>query len=64
MDMNLQALRGGSKPNVVLYQYDQDREWEIFKNGGSAFARRVGQDQKVFLEAKKKHVACKRCLRI
>ncbi|CAJ1387979.1 unnamed protein product [Effrenium voratum] len=24
MDMNLQALRGGSKPNVVLYQYDQD----------------------------------------
>ena len=24
MDMNLQAVRGDSKPKVVLYQFDQD----------------------------------------
>ena len=26
MDMNLQALRGTSRPKVVLYQFDQDRD--------------------------------------
>ena len=24
MDMNLQAVRGDSKPKVVLFQYDQE----------------------------------------